>query len=301
MQSVLDMPVSIFKNIDLKPVEGSLWDDALNRTPNEDALAKVRAELDEKKQREMKAKTLSAFTISCTVNPDYSPKELTGLISLDFDLKHNLHIANWHQVKSILSTAPFAAYVRVSAGGKGCYMIVPVEDPQQHAGYFRALSQLFKNIGLNVDQSGQNINRMRFESYDPAPYVNHNAAVFKVTLQEPVRRIRRRSEQDPGIAKIWVETAVEEICFREIDLTDTYEKWLHIGFALAAQFDEDGRDYFHQISQFHPYYSYDACDQQYDRCLNRDHSGKITIATFYDLCAQADVRIKDLLAAADFK
>jgi predicted P-loop ATPase len=81
---------------------------------------------------------------------------------------------------------------------------------------------------------------------------------------------------------------VQEIVSRRIDLTESYEQWLRIGFAIADKFGEGGRGYFHQVSQFNSSYSTRVCDKQYSNCLKAKKSG-ITIATFYFLAKQAGI------------
>lgn len=287
MRSPLDTTVTYFEKVtDKNPIPRRLLDivKGLQNTP---ALEKV------KSGKAEKAKVLPAFTVSCKLGHDGKPEELTGLICLDFDLKQNEHIANWNYVKDVLISAPFAAYVSLSASGKGFYMFVPVLEPERHNEHFRALSQLFANIGIVVDQSGKDITRRRFISYDPDAYINHNPEAFKIALApdtKPKPLIR-----DTEVSKHRVEVALQEIEFRQIDLTPTYEKWLQMGFAFAAEFNEEGRGYFHQISQFYSNYSFEQCDEQYDRCLRGDHSKGISIATFYTLCSQADININSLI------
>ncbi|WP_159467787.1 PriCT-2 domain-containing protein [Dyadobacter sp. 3J3] len=289
MKSPLDTIVTLFNKVtDKNPVDKCLLE-IIEGFKNTSAIKKVRSEGAEK------AKVLPAFTVSCNLGPDGKPVDLTGIICLDFDLKQNGHIANWLYVKEVLISAPFAAFVSLSASGNGYFMFVPVLHPERHSEYFRALSQLFANIGIVIDPSGKDITRRRFASFDPDPYINHNAETFKVTL-EPEKRISvMKPAHDLEQSILWVETAIQQIELREIDLTPTYEKWLNVGFAFAAEFDEEGRKYFHQISQFHPNYSFEQCDEQYDRCVSRDHRNGITIATFYDLCSKNEINIKSLI------
>ena len=67
------------------------------------------------------------------------------------------------------------------------------------------------------------------------------------------------------------------------DITGSYDTWLKIGFAIADHFGEDGRNYFHRVSQFHPEYDSKVCDNQFDKCLGGNGSG-ITIKSFFHLC-----------------
>lgn len=76
-----------------------------------------------------------------------------------------------------------------------------------------------------------------------------------------------------------------------IDITDNYAKWRDIGFALAEEYAEVGRDYFHRVSKNYSGYEAKECDEQYDKCLQAKGHG-ITIATFYHYAHQAGIKIK---------
>ena len=75
-----------------------------------------------------------------------------------------------------------------------------------------------------------------------------------------------------------------------IDITNGYSNWRDIGFALASELGETGRDLFHRISRFYIDYSVIDCNKQYDRCLKSNNSG-ITIKTFFHLAKQAGIII----------
>jgi hypothetical protein len=91
-----------------------------------------------------------------------------------------------------------------------------------------------------------------------------------------------------------IETIVYRIEASRINLTAKYNDWLDIGFALAHEFGEKGRTYFHRISRFDPRFSQDRCNKQYDTCLKATQSSrdpKIAINTFYHLVKQAGIDI----------
>ena len=75
-----------------------------------------------------------------------------------------------------------------------------------------------------------------------------------------------------------------------IDITGTYANWLNLGFALADELGEGGRDYFHRLSRFYPKYSYTDCNRQFDHCLKSKGHG-ITIKTLFHLAKEAGIEI----------
>jgi len=76
----------------------------------------------------------------------------------------------------------------------------------------------------------------------------------------------------------------------QTDITASYPDWRDIGFALADEFGESGRDYFHRISRFYPNYSSSDCDKQFDACLKSNGHG-VTMKTFFHLAKQAGINI----------
>lgn len=76
-----------------------------------------------------------------------------------------------------------------------------------------------------------------------------------------------------------------------IDITDTYEKWRDIGFAISEEYGEDGRNYYHRISRNYSGYDHKECDEQYNKCLQAKGHG-ITIATLYHYLHQVGIKPK---------
>ncbi|APY12516.1 DNA primase [Seonamhaeicola sp. S2-3] len=74
-----------------------------------------------------------------------------------------------------------------------------------------------------------------------------------------------------------------------IDITDTYDKWRDIGFAISEEYGEAGRDYYHRISKNYSGYDHKECDEQYNKCLQAKGHG-INIATLYHHLHQVGIK-----------
>ena len=73
-----------------------------------------------------------------------------------------------------------------------------------------------------------------------------------------------------------------------IDITEDYNNWIKIAAALANQFGEDGREYFHRVSQFHRKYNKREANEKFNSCRKlRD----VTIATFFYIAKEYDVYV----------
>ena len=84
-------------------------------------------------------------------------------------------------------------------------------------------------------------------------------------------------------------TAIEQSA---LDITSNYTNWRDIGFAIADEYGESGREYFHRVSKFHANYCNKECNEQYTKCINAKGHG-ITIATFYHHAHQAGIKITE--------
>lgn len=103
----------------------------------------------------------------------------------------------------------------------------------------------------------------------------------KVQQQQPI-------ETNTDLTEI--ETIIQQIESKQIDITNAYSDWRDIGFALADSFGEVGRDYFHRVSKFYADYSVNTCNQQFDKCLKANGQG-ITLKTFFFHAKQAGIKI----------
>lgn len=88
--------------------------------------------------------------------------------------------------------------------------------------------------------------------------------------------------------RLRVEDVICEIEDRGVDIAPTYNEWVNLGFALADEFAEMGRGYFHKLSALHHDYEYAAADKQYNYCLKSKGSG-ITLSTFFYLASKAGI------------
>ncbi len=86
-----------------------------------------------------------------------------------------------------------------------------------------------------------------------------------------------------------IETYISAIEQSGIDITGNYTTWRDLGFALAEEYGETGRDYFQRVSRNYVGYDTKECDDQFNKCLNAKGHG-ITIATFYHYAHQAGIK-----------
>ncbi|WP_336127396.1 DUF3987 domain-containing protein [Mesoflavibacter sp. CH_XMU1422-2] len=88
-----------------------------------------------------------------------------------------------------------------------------------------------------------------------------------------------------------IETYINALEQSGIDITDTYDKWRDIGFAISEEYGEAGRDYYHRISRNYSGYDHKECDEQYNKCSQAKGHG-ISIATLYHHLHQVGIKPK---------
>lgn len=88
-----------------------------------------------------------------------------------------------------------------------------------------------------------------------------------------------------------VEIVVSRIEAAGIDITQGYDSWLNIGFALSSGLGEAGRSYYHRVCRFNNEYNPVECDEKYDSCLGGKREG-VTLSTFFYRARLCGIDIK---------
>ena len=75
------------------------------------------------------------------------------------------------------------------------------------------------------------------------------------------------------------------------ETTADYGDWLKVGFALASEFGEAGRRYFHDISSLYSGYNQEESDTKYSECLKSDN-GRTDISTLFYLAKNQGITLR---------
>lgn len=199
----------------------------------------------------------------------------SGYIAIDIDQKDNSD-TDLLKAREYLYADPYVSVGHVSLGGFGLVLFIKIE-PKKHSDSFAAIeSYLLDTYKIICDKSCKDVSRLRFVSYDEDIYYNKSAKTWdlftnKERQEPPNYNHVHRSDN--------IDFIIDQIKQRRIDITDSYSDWIKIGFALASEYGELGRTYFHEISQFHPKYSVQNTDKQFNNCLK---TGKnVNISSLY--------------------
>ena len=88
-----------------------------------------------------------------------------------------------------------------------------------------------------------------------------------------------------------VEALIAELRASGRDITADYGDWLKVGFALASEFGESGRRYFHDISSLYSGYNQEESDTKYSECLKSDN-GRTDISTLFYLAKNQGITLR---------
>ena len=130
----------------------------------------------DKKARSAEKQKCPLVTVSgsFTERKDAAIRKHSGFIAIDID-----NIENAETVKDIIKSDPYVYAAFVSISGNGLCLLIRI-DGTRHADAFEGIATyLYDSYQLIVDQSGKNVSRARFISYDPDLYINEKAQQFK--------------------------------------------------------------------------------------------------------------------------
>lgn len=221
-----------------------------------------------------------------TISGRFGERKISGLIAHSGFICMDIDDVDVNSTKAQLAEDRYTYAAFVSVSGKGLAVMFKI-NPDKHGESFDGLSQyLFETYNIVCDPSCRDVSRPRFVSYDPHLYLNERADKFaKYPAKKSIKKV-----PDVVYVQSDFDGIVKEICARRLDLAPNYQQWLQIGFAISDKFGEDGRSYFHQVSQWSEKYNTSTCDRQYTNCLKAQKSG-VTIATFYWYAKNAGVTI----------
>lgn len=287
------MKINFLQNIlnpkDLKVISLNDYFDYVRGAKFEAEIMAFRNSRSEAKDVRTKIKNkIPAVTISGVFNGHVSNgslQEHSGFLCIDFDGCENVG-----KLKEQLKHDKYTHAVLVSASGEGLAAVIKI-DPDHHSEAFDGAKEYyFKSYQQLIDKSCRNVSRLRFLSMDKDLFINPRSVLFK--------EYPKKERKQKVFHAILTHTEFDELMSRIIqggyDLTSgEYQTYLNIGFALANEFQERGRDYFHTICQANSKYEQAQCDKQYTYCMRDTGSKKITIASFYHLCKNAGIELKD--------
>ena len=238
--------------------------------------------VDKDKYRAYKAKALPAVSASATYKDGAedrkktSIQDLNGFLVIDIDDEVN------EELIEQLRADQYTTIIHRSVGGDGVCIFVKI-NPERFLDAFKGLEKYYlEKYGVFIDASCKDPTRLRFISWDPDLYQKKGAKFTDYLKPQKVQKLPAvivvKNDFDAMIAQA------------SPAIVDGYEKWLSVGFALASEFGEGGRHYFHTLSRAGYDYNEEKCEKQFNKCLSSSGSG-ITIKTLFHYFKEAGVEI----------
>ena len=239
--------------------------------------------IEHKERTKRKAEILPYVTISGVFNKRSLDGQLShsGFIAMDFD-----DVEDFDEVRKKLQLDPYSYAVFKSVSGLGLCVLVKVNpDVEKHLAHFNWLSKYYyEKYGYVIDLPCKDLTRARFVSFDPELFINEKSKKAGVKQE-----IRAKPKQVTFVATAsQMDRIVSDICSRGINITESYEDYLKTGMAIANEYHEVGRTYFHAVASMSSKYNSKECDKKYNSCLK---TSRVKIGTFLYMAKQAGVEL----------
>lgn len=250
----------------------------------QDAVLAIRT-ISNKKAREEAKKRLPAVTIAGQFKhrDDNSIIQHSGFLAMDFD-----NLKDPEGFKDIIAEDYYCYSAFISVSGNGVCALFRVQA-DKHKEAFQGLSEyLFKKYGEPCDSTSINPSRLRFVTYDPGIHIKADLPpkFTQYPKNKPPKKIDKAIFAEDDFKHV-----LDQIVARRLNLVENYHEWLRVAFAFSDKFQEQGREYFHIVSQYSTKYDPAACDKQYSICLKHKGTAVATIAMFYYYAKQAGLEI----------
>lgn len=250
----------------------------------QDEVLKIRL-IKNKQERTFEKEKLPSVTLSGLFisRRDKQSEAHSGFIGIDIDDMENPEVA-----KDSLKNDPYVYASFVTVSGNGLCIVFKIVPKRHRDDFYNITRYLYEKYKLIADPTSVNESRIRYISYDPNIYIaSGDVKTFDLKYEK-----RNKEKIDEIVfSKKDFDRLIDDIQRNQINICETYHEWLRVGFALAYQFKEEGRQYYHIVSQVSSKYNKDLCNLQYDACLKAEGTKTTTIASFYFYCKQAGLTI----------
>ena len=242
-----------------------------------DEIVAIQTATNEEEAKRLKLSTLPCVTLSGIFShrDKNSLVKHSGLIQIDID-----HVTDYDTTFNRIRKDAYTYVGFRSPRGKGIKVIFKIEaNEETHLSQFLAIEKYFKTkFKVDIDTSCKDLARPMLLSYDSDIYCNPHSKDFvkKINPHKKKPVIKKHVQPtNPRQTEEDVLNYIKELENSKIDITKSYNDWIRIGYAIASEFGEQGRDYFIRVSAMHPKFREEEWSKKYDYMLaNNDESGE---------------------------
>ncbi|WP_430408508.1 BT4734/BF3469 family protein [Kordia sp.] len=181
------------------------------------------------------------------------------LIILDIDHIEKTEILD---VKKLLKNDIYIYSVWISPSGEGLKALVKLDgDIDDHKSSFESLKKYFlDNYNVKLDNSGSDITRLCFASWDSELHLNEYSEVYKDKVEiESKVKTSKKSIRDRSLSKSAYATEglnkpehrqiikliIKFLRKKEISITESFDNWFRVAMGISSTFSYDlGEKYF---------------------------------------------------------
>lgn len=258
----------------------------------------------------MHKKTMPCVTFCATFNSGRKKddiKEYNYLIVLDID---KLAAEEFQRVKQVFQSDSYVFSFWESPSGNGIKGLVaivydfPISPPnldQAHKSAFQKLSAYFNTeYNIDLDESGSDITRLCFLSYDKTIVTKDQITGFRITEKDLVNSVRKSTvgkgpvkayqssrdslfnplNKNKAINRKTIQSIIKYLDKRQFSITSSYEEWYKVAYAIADTFTYDiGEKYFLSLCKL------DGAKYHEENCRNMlkysygNRTGQLTFST----------------------
>ncbi len=212
----------------------------------------------------------------------------SNFINIDVDAKDNPDL-NLLEMRDEIYADDFIYAGHISVSGNGLSLYIKIEGAKHEDAYY-AIEKYFANkFHIITDNKARDIPRLRFVSIDKKLHLYKNSISFVDYLPKQKRAPKNYADFITSASDF--DFVIGQINKNNVNIAEDYHDWLTIGFAISSEFGEEGRNYFHIVSEKSSKYDKNKCDNKYNSLL-KSKGGAITISSFFWLAKQAGLNIK---------
>ena len=192
--------------------------------------------------------------------------QYNNLMILDVD---HIEAKDILKLKSKIESDKYTFAVWLSPSGEGLKTLVRINSSSEdHKSSFRAIKNYYKsNYNIELDNSGSDVTRLCFVSWDEQLYHNDNSEVFTnksspIIESENIRVKTTRKNSSltksafatEGLNKREHRRIISQIIKylkrKELSITNTFDEWFRVAVAIATTFSYDlGERYYLQLCE----------------------------------------------------
>ncbi|MFI8604226.1 BT4734/BF3469 family protein [Cellulophaga baltica] len=183
-----------------------------------------------------------------------------NIMILDID---HIDLSVLSDIKDKLTNDKHIYAVWLSPSNEGLKALVKIDSkPEEHKSSFNSLKVYFKGkYDIILDNSGSDVTRLCFVSYDKNLFLNVNSEIYKDKLieDEIIPKKLKKTSLNKSLSKSafateglnksehrkMISLIIKFLKRKEISITSSFDEWLRVALAIASTFSYDiGEKYF---------------------------------------------------------